>query len=185
LLLFFPHGSSGLLPISLERKSDRMKRILLTAALMMMAATAAPLAAQQTAADSVKAVILRTFDGMRAGDSTMVRSAIAPGTTLTSVMVRDGKTVTRSGSMDGFIQAVGTPHDQVWDERVSNFVVHVDGPLAHAWMNYTFYAGDRLSHCGVNSIQLIRGDEGWKITSITDTRRNEGCPALPPGSRGE
>jgi len=161
-----------------------MKRILLTAALMM-AATAAPLAAQQTAADSVKAVVLRTFDGMRAGDSTMVRSAIAPGTMLTSVMVRDGKTMTRSESMDGFLQAVGTPHAEVYDERVSNFVVHVDGPLAHAWMNYTFYAGDRLSHCGVNSIQLVRGDEGWKITAITDTRRNQGCPALPPGSRGE
>jgi hypothetical protein len=162
-----------------------MKRIFLTAALMM-AATAAPLAAQQTAADSVKAVILRTFDGMRAGDSTMVRSSLSPaGVTLTSVMVRDGRTVSRSGSMDDFIRAVGTPHPEVWDERVSNFVVHVDGPLAHAWMNYTFYAGDRLSHCGVNSIQLVRGDEGWKITSITDTRRNEGCPALPPGSRGE
>ena len=161
-----------------------MKRIFLTAALLV-AATAAPLAAQQTAADSVKAVILRTFDGMRAGDSTMVRSAVAPGTALTSVMVREGKTVTRSGSMEGFIQAVGTPHAEVWDERVSNFVVHVDGPLAHAWMNYTFYLGDRLSHCGVNSIQLMRGDDGWKITSISDTRRREGCPALPPGSRGE
>jgi len=185
LQLSFPHGSSGLLPISPERKSDRMKRIFLTAALMM-AASAAPLAAQQTAADSVKAVILRTFDGMRAGDSTMVRSALSPaGVTLTSVMVRDGKTVTQSGSMDDFVRAVGTPHPQVWDERVSDFVVHVDGPLAHAWMNYTFYAGDRLSHCGVNSIQLMRGDDGWKITAIADTRRNQGCPALPPGSRGE
>jgi len=162
-----------------------MKRIFLTAALMMMAATAAPLAAQQTAADSVRAVILQTFDGMRAGDSTMVRSAVAPGTTLTSVMVREGKTVTRSESMEGFIQAVGTAHPDVWDERVSNFVVHVDGALAHAWMNYSFYLGDRLSHCGVNSIQLIRGDGGWKITSIADTRRNQGCPALPAGSRGE
>lgn len=160
-----------------------MKRIILAAALV--AATAAPLAAQQGPEEQVKAVILRTFDGMRAGDSTMVRSAVAPGTRLTSVMERDGKTVMRDGDMDDFIRAVGTPHDEVWDERISDFVVHVDGPLAHAWMNYTFYAGDRLSHCGVNSIQLIRGEDGWKITSITDTRRSQGCPALPPGSRGE
>ena len=38
--------------------------LVLAAALLGLAA---PLAAQQTAADSVKAVILRTFDGMRAG----------------------------------------------------------------------------------------------------------------------
>jgi hypothetical protein len=158
-----------------------MKRILLAAALTL--AAAAPLSAQQTPEAEVKAAVQRLFDGMRAADSAAVRAAFAPGATLGSVMVREGRTAMRADSIAAFVNAVGTPHTELWDERVSDVVVKVDGPLAMAWMNYTFFAGDRLSHCGVNHMQLVRGEQGWKITAITDTRRREGCPQLTPANR--
>ena len=119
--------------------------------------------------------VVRLFDGMRAGDSSMVRAALAPDARLMTVVMRDGVASLRAGSVEDFVRAVGTPHEDVWDERISDEVVQVDGPLATAWMRYTFYAGTRLSHCGVNSFELVRGAEGWRITSIADTRRREGC----------
>ncbi|HYJ79808.1 MAG TPA: hypothetical protein VEW03_09420 [Longimicrobiaceae bacterium] len=88
----------------------------------------------------------------------------------------------RVDSVDAFVRAVGTPHTETWDERISGLEVRIDGPLATAWMNYTFYLDGRLSHCGVNAFQLARTPTGWKTIQITDTRRREGCPELPPGS---
>lgn len=161
-----------------------MKRITLAALALLALAPAAPLRAQQTtdaaAEAEVAAVVRRLFDGMRAGDSTVVRSAFHPTARLMTTGVREGQTVVRVDSIDTFVRAVGTPHDVVYDERIDGLEVRVDGPLATAWMRYTFYAGERLSHCGVNAFQLFRAAEGWKVIQITDTRRREGCPELPP-----
>ena len=43
------------------------------------------------------------------------------------------------------------------------------------WAKYAFYAGEQLSHCGVDAFQLVKGAEGGKIFHIADTRRREGC----------
>ena len=53
--------------------------------------------------------------------------------------------------------------------------MRIDGPLAVVTVDYTFYAGPRLSHCGIDAFQLFRGPEGWKIFQLTDTRRRTGC----------
>ena len=70
---------------------------------------------------------------------------------------------------------MGTPHDEVWDERIWDVVIHIDDNLASAWMNYAFILGDTLSHCGVNSMQFVRTAEGWKAVYLVDTRRRTGC----------
>jgi len=125
--------------------------------------------------DAVMRTVQQLFDGMRAGDSSMVRSAFDSNPRLVTTMVRAGVPVMTEGSVDDFVRAVGTPHEEVWDERISGEIVHVDGPLATVWMRYSFYAGSRFSHCGVNSFELFRRPDGWKITSIADTRRRERC----------
>ncbi|CAN5870818.1 nuclear transport factor 2 family protein [soil metagenome] len=134
----------------------------------------------QSAEQEVMATVQRLFDGMRAGDSTVVRSVFHPSARLVSVGMREGAPVLREDAIDAFVAAVGTPHDEVWDERIWNTQVRVDGNLATAWMDYAFYLGERLSHCGVNAFQLFRGPEGWRIIQIADTRRREGCQT-PPG----
>jgi hypothetical protein len=116
------------------------------------------------------------FDAMRAGDSTAMRAALHPSATAATASLREGvPTLTRETSLDGFVQAVGTPHEDVWDERIWDAEVEVDGPLATAWMKYAFYAGETFSHCGVDAFQLFKGQDGWKIFHIADTRRQEGC----------
>jgi hypothetical protein len=80
-----------------------------------------------------------------------------------------------------FLRAIGTPHPQMFDERMANERVLIDGPYAVAWVDYTFYLGDQKSHCGVDAFQLVRRPTGWRIFGLTDTRRRESCPDLPKG----
>ena len=132
--------------------------------------------AQESEVAAVMEVVDGLFDAMRVGDSTAFRAALHPSATAATTFMRDGvPTLERETSLDGFVQAVGTPHEDVWDERIWDAEVEVDGPLATAWMKYAFYAGETFSHCGVDAFQLFKGEDGWKIFHIADTRRQEGC----------
>jgi hypothetical protein len=156
---------------------NRISLFILVAA-ASLAAAPSPAAAQSAEAE-IEAVVLRLFDGMRSGDSAVVRSAFHPEARLQSVGERDGAVTLRSESVDGFVRAVGTPHPEPWDERIANLEVRVDGDLATAWMDYAFYLGPRFSHCGVNAFQFLRTAAGWQVIQIADTRRRDRCaPAL-------
>lgn len=157
--------------------------VLLTVVLAPLLCYPSHAQAQVSAEQEVRAVVDRLFTGMRQGDSTVVRSVFHPEARLMSAGVRQGEPVLRRDSIDAFVRAVGTPHEQVWDERISNVQIRVDGPLASAWMDYAFYAGERFSHCGVNAFQLFRTPQGWKVIQITDTRRQTGCPEQLKGPR--
>lgn len=150
-----------------------------TMAIIVLAAMAlapTPAAAQETDEVAVMAVVEAMFDAMRAGDSAAMRAVIHPSATGASVSIGEGvPTLTREESLDGFVQAVGTPHEEVWDERIWDAEVRVDGNLATAWMKYAFYMGDEFSHCGVDAFQLFKGEDGWKVFHIADTRRREDC----------
>jgi hypothetical protein len=148
---------------------------------LMLAALyfSAPPASAQPAEEEVQAVVQRLFEGMRAGDSTAVRSVFHPDARMLSVGVRDGQPALMQGNVEEFVRAIGTPHEDVWDERVWDVEIRIDGNLAAAWMDYAFYLGDEFSHCGVNAFHLFHGPEGWKIIGITDTRRKDGCEVSP------
>ncbi len=124
--------------------------------------------------DEVMQTIHQLFDGMRKGDSTVVRSAFHEEARLLTV-VNQEQTVLHEGSVNQFVEAVGTPHEEVWDERIYDVTVQIDGDIAAVWAPYTFYLGEQLLHCGVNAFQLVRFKEKWKIIQITDTRRKTGC----------
>lgn len=128
----------------------------------------------------VRAVIYQMFDAMRAGDSSMLRPLFSSEIVSASAFEREGKSMMRSGNIENFIQAVGTPHDQVWNEKIWNIKIHVDANMATAWMNYAFFRGEEFSHCGVNNFVLFKSDSGWKIVHLMDTRRKANCdlPAI-------
>ncbi len=141
-------------------------------ALIILSFDATPVSAQSPE-DDVRAVIDKLFDGMRAGDSTMVRSVFYEGALMGRALDQGLRTGT--GTTKGFLNAIGTPHDEVWDERIWDVKIHVDQRLASVWMEFAFYLDDTLHHCGVNSMQLYRSDEGWKIAYLVDTDRGMDC----------
>ena len=124
-------------------------------------------------AAQVRATIDALFDGMRAGDSAAVRAVFHENARLHTALGPSDSTAVRTTRIDAFVEAVGQPHEKVWDERIWDVEIRVDGPLASAWVPYVFYLGDERSHCGVNAVQLVRRSEGWKILQLTDTRRQD------------
>jgi hypothetical protein len=87
----------------------------------------------------------------------------------------NGDNQLRKGSLSSFLNAVGTPHEEEWKEVISDLKIEIDDGLAQAWMNYSFYRGDEFSHCGVNTMQLIKVRDQWKILHLIDTRRKGNC----------
>jgi hypothetical protein len=152
-----------------------MKRTLI---LLIACFTAQALFAQQpgSVSEEVKKTIRTLFDGMRKGDSAMVSSTFSPGIVMQTVADLKGKIEVRSGDPAAFLRSVGTPHKDIYDERITFDRVQIDGDLANVWTNYKFYLGDKFSHCGVNSITLVKENGLWKILHVIDTRRKENCP---------
>jgi hypothetical protein len=124
---------------------------------------------------AVKKTINNLFTGMKDGDSTLTRTALAPAAIMQTIVNKEGKVNIRTESVNNFIKFIGTPHQEKYDERIVFTKILIDGPLASVWTDYKFYLGEKFSHCGVNSFQLVKGDKGWQIVYIIDTRRKEGC----------
>ncbi|MGV3658168.1 MAG: nuclear transport factor 2 family protein [Chitinophagaceae bacterium] len=130
----------------------------------------------QSDEEKAKAPILQFFEGMRRSDSNMIKASLAPNALLQTIgKNKEGQTVVRSEDIAKFITAVTQPHEDVYDERVTFNTINIDGDLATVWTPYQFYIGEKFSHCGVNSFQLVRYNGEWKIQYIIDTRRKEGC----------
>jgi hypothetical protein len=91
------------------------------------------------------------------------------------VDARQSPPVMRYPTPDGWITAIGTSN-RTWDEQIYDVVARVDGGIAHVWAPYTFYLNKAVRHCGVNTIDLIKVGDEWKITQIADSQRRDGCP---------
>ena len=65
------------------------------------------------------------------------------------------------------------PENQKFEEKLLSFDIKIDGNMANAWTPYEFWFNDQFSHCGVNSFQLIKVDNAWKIFFLVDTRRKD------------
>ncbi len=129
----------------------------------------------QTATDSVKQTVNNLFTAMRTSDTVLLRSAFSNEAILQTITNAVGQTKVRTDKVDAFVQSVGRPHTEVYDERIVFERVDVDGDLASVWTPYKFYIGTNFSHCGVNSFQLVRLNGEWKIQYLIDTRRKEPC----------
>lgn len=125
---------------------------------------------------AINQVITQLFDGMRTSDSNLVKNAFHTEATLQTVFTnKTGETKLHEEQISEFVKAVGTPHDGIWNEKITQTNIQIDGNLAHAWTTYEFYVDDRFIHCGVNSFQLVKFNNEWKIISIIDTRRTANC----------
>lgn len=131
----------------------------------------------QTTTDSVKAAVNNLFTAMKQADSVALMQCFAPGAVLQTIVKdkQSGAVSVRSEAISGFASSIGHLPKEAADERITFDVVKVDGDLAIAWTPYNFYFKQQFSHCGVNSFQLVRLADGWKIQYIIDTRRKGGC----------
>lgn len=159
----------------------KASRFVLAAAALLLLFAPPPARGQKTPEQDVMAAVARLFDGMRAGDSAMARSAFDAMAQLVSVSGPDSTGVhrVRVTPVDQFLALIGRPHTEIWDERIWDTEVRVDGGLAAVWTKYAFYRGDQFSHCGVDAFQLALRPDGWKIIHVADTQRTANCWKAP------
>jgi hypothetical protein len=130
----------------------------------------------QTAEDSVRAVINQLFDAMRSADHVKLKDAFADSAVLQTIgRTREGGTRIINDGVDKFVASVSKLPKDSADEQITFDAIKIDGPLASVWTPYKFYYAGKFSHCGVNSFQLVRINNRWKIQYLIDTRRRQGC----------
>ena len=154
-------------------------RIAILALAILLGGGRGDLWAQGTDEESaVLSVIDRLFDAMRANDADGVRSVFVEGASLIQTEGPDGSPMTGYIPVERFATMVGNATQEL-DEPYWDPVVQVHDHLASVWVKYALYVDGRFSHCGVDTFILTRGDDGWKIASLADTRERDNCE-LPP-----
>lgn len=84
-----------------------------------------------------------------------------------------GSSLTTQSATEFYKTIAAFPKDLVFEEKILNYVIQLDGSMAHVWTPYEFYINGKLSHSGVNSFQLFNENGVWKVLYILDTRRRK------------
>ncbi|MCF4102609.1 nuclear transport factor 2 family protein [Gillisia sp. M10.2A] len=133
---------------------------------------------QEKLGDSeVQVTIQEFFEAFHKQDSIGLKKVAHPTISMQSIMTDStGTSTIKNESYAEFLKAiVSIPTSTKFEERLHGFDIRVNGALASAITPYSFYVNGKLSHCGVNSFELFKSAEGWKIIYIVDTRVKENC----------
>ena len=128
--------------------------------------------AQNSTEKEVVKPIENLFNAMKSADSLGVKNAFSGS----AIMQTFGKNQEiRTDKVEDFAKQVGASQAGDLDERFTISKILVDGNMASVWVPYQFYYKGNFSHCGVNSFQLAKLNNEWKIQYIIDTRRKDNC----------
>ncbi len=154
-----------------------MKHLIISVAAASLLSFSAMAQATNDESDGVKQTINNLFSAMLGADSSALRMCFDSVAIMQTVRQTEGQgaSVAGTSSPDRFIAQIGAAKPGALDERIVFEKILIDGPMAVAWTPYKFYLNGQFSHCGVNVFQLVRKTDGWKIVSVLDTRRKEGC----------
>ncbi len=120
---------------------------------------------------AVQQVIRNMFTAMQTGDTTLFRSCFAYKVIFQTIVTKENQTQVKSEDFEAFLKSLTKYQKGDLDERIKFKGVHEDGTLASAWTPYQFYYQGKYSHSGVNSFQLVKLGDAWKIQYLIDTRR--------------
>ena len=130
----------------------------------------------QTAEDSIKTVINTMFTGMKNSDTVLVKSCFTETAFMqTFSKNKEGKTIITTDTPSGFAKIIATIPAGAADEQIVFKDLKIDGPMAAVWTPFKLYFNGKFYSCGVNSFQLVRLNNEWKIQYILDTRRRNNC----------
>lgn len=134
-----------------------------------------------SAQESEKAAVQKTietfFEGFHQQDSMLIRQMVSDDIVMQRISIDSSQNASvRKQEFSEFLKAVvGIPKTTQFKEIIKSFSIQIDGPMANVWTPYEFRRKGEFSHCGVNSFQLYKDGEDWKIIYIIDTGRKEGC----------
>jgi hypothetical protein len=131
-----------------------------------------PLAADTSDEIDVLAAVQKTFDGMAANDAAKILAAMTPDARLYGV--RNGAPYAMSAEQ--WANRIATIKSQLIERFTKAPAVTIHGAIANVWGEYEFLRDGKFGHCGVDSFNLLKTAEGWKVATILDTEETTGCP---------
>jgi hypothetical protein len=149
-------------------------RVLVGAA-VLLASTWTRAAAQNPDSVAVLAAVNNVFKAMHDRDTVLLKSVFDTSARLVGVSRRGTPAVSLTTPSRFGAAIVGAKAGDVWNEKMINPEVRIDGDIAQVWGYYTFHLNDTFSHCGIDAFMLVKVGTAWKITQLADTQRKEGC----------
>jgi len=138
--------------------------------------------AQDPERAAVLAAVQKVFDAMRTRDTALLSQAFDTTARLVGVSTRGTPAVSLTAPSQFGAAIARAPAGDVWNERIYDPDVKIDGTVAQVWAYYTFHRNATFSHCGVDAFMLVKVGPVWKITQLADSRRTQGCTHTePPG----
>ncbi len=145
------------------------------AALLCFAFSVCVSAQSSADAKAVRGVIDNLFAEMAAANPPAILALQMPESQIVAVARgKDGKNQIHYYSADAFSKFF-TKKDANIEERMYAPKTEVDGDVAMYWGRYVFFAGGKISHCGLNTFHLVKTDDGWKIAGAASTIDPTAC----------
>ncbi len=146
-------------------------KVLVVALILLVAGISTQ--AQTDDAKAATQVADKLFAAMKARDGDAIRALFLKDGQLVAIdrpRTGDGPSTTRVFTGDAFAKLIAeSKAPGALIEEMKNPEVKVFGDMALVFGRYTFHVGEQFSHCGVNSFQLARTADGWKIANAAST----------------
>ncbi len=164
-------------------ESSIMKNIFTSILLAFLIPLAPDAQAQSGDHEAVLAVMQKIFDAVHSQNQDDWHAIQLPeGTTLS---LRSGKEIQNNASNlnlarnKDFVARLVKNESDYLERWTAEPTVMIRGPIAVVWGEYEFWIDGNFSHCGVDSVDLVKLDGEWKMANIMWTVELENCPTDP------
>lgn len=120
---------------------------------------------------AVLAPIQALFDGMGRYDKNAILAEVQPEGSV--ALLRGGKVVRMT--LAQFADHIKPSKDRI-EERIHDPLIRIDDDIAMVWAPYEFLLNGKVVHCGTDVINLVRDNQRWVISGISDNSRIN-CPS--------
>jgi hypothetical protein len=144
----------------------------------VVAAIPASLQGQSADSAAVAGTLQRFFDALRAKQVAAIQAELHDAVRFTLLRPAPGgvdsvQVVQLTGP--AFVQAATGGTGPGLDEPIRNLRIQIDQSLATVWAEYQVRAKGAVTHCGYDAFHLVKTPAGWKILTVADSYRRQGC----------
>jgi hypothetical protein len=131
--------------------------------------------------EAILAVMEKAFAAVRSSMPEDWRAIqLAQGTTLSFRPGPDGqpeKLEMQISNNEKFIADLKPDGHEYIERWTGEPTVLIRGPIAVVWGEYEFWIDGEFSHCGVDSVDIVKLGGEWKVANFMWTVEKQGCPA--------
>ncbi len=159
-----------------------MLRALPLSTLMLLSAiTFKAHAENQNERERVLGVVQRTFDAIASRDPQLWKTLLLEQGVAIAIRPEpdSGNQVMQLRQNSELIASIKPDDHSYLEQFTQPPVVLIHDSIAVVWGEYDFWIDGKFSHCGVDSIDLVKQDGQWQIANIMWTVETEDCPTNP------